>query len=192
MQNQPARLYQVGFTTAVMMFLITLTAVIVLIIIGNAQNTHREEEIQQTLTAAYAGVAATQRAGISTATPAPAVTYGTYAFAAADPVYGAADTCDRQMLAGEVRDLENELVDGFTIAVWGDYTSPLSTGTGEVARAARGRWRLPLGGMVNRRVWVQLRADNHYVSAPVEVVLDGADCEHNRVEIVFVQTSPLD
>jgi hypothetical protein len=62
--------------------------------------------------------------------------------------------------------------------------------TGEVAHN-QGRWTLPLNGMVNRRLWVQLLAADHYVSAPVEIVLDVDNCDQNQVELIFEQTAPL-
>ncbi|NTU50742.1 MAG: NADH-quinone oxidoreductase subunit NuoK, partial [Desulfobulbaceae bacterium] len=45
---------------------------------------------------------------------------------------------------------------------------------------------------VNRRLWVQVAQGERLLSAPVEIVLNGADCEHNRAEVLFVQIAPLE
>jgi hypothetical protein len=191
---RPSRLYMLWLTVATLLFLLTLTIGIILIIIGNARIDRREDEYHTTLTAVFSDLRQTETALITTSTPAPPVTPGYYVFALApdSPTYSAAPTCDLQVLSGLVLDDGSQPVDRYTVVVWGDYTSRQTVLTGQVAGQDRGRWMLPLPGMLHRRVWVQLTAGDRYFSAPTEIVFDQNACDRNRVEIILEQVAPLE
>jgi hypothetical protein len=176
------------------LFLATLTAAVLLILLSNAREEDRELEFEITLSAVFDRLNQAGTAAAMTPTPAPPLVYGRYPFAlrAGSPAYSAAETCDEYILAGSVFDQQGEPTDAFRIMVWGDYVGPQFALTGEVAHQPKGRWTLPLDGMVNRRLWVQLLAAEHYVSAPVEIVLDADNCDQNQVELTFEQTAPLE
>lgn len=184
-----SRPYQIGLTIAIILFLLTLTAGITIIIIANARDERREDEFTLTLTSVFADLNQTQTA--STPAAAPPVVLGEYAFTAA-PVYSEAETCDNQTVSGLVLDLNSEPIDRYTVLVWGDNTPSQSVLTGEISGQENGRWSLPLSGMIHRRVWVQLLAEGRYFSAPIEVIFTEGDCTHNHAEIVFEQVTPLE
>lgn len=174
-----------------LLFLATLTVAILAILIARAREENRQAEFSLTLTAVFTERAqANAPGGTGTATPAPRVEAGRYPFAlTTDPVYSAAETCDHQIVTGSVVDQEGDPIDAFQVKVWGDYSPLVFLRIGEVEP---GWWGVRLDGMVNRRVWVQLVYENRYLSAPVEIVFAGEDCEQNRVEVDFKQIESLE
>jgi hypothetical protein len=188
-----SRPYQIALTVAVLLFLATLTAAILIILIANARRESRETQFDVTLTAVYSDVVQTENALLITPTPAPLPVYGQFPFVpdADGPVYSAAETCDQQILTGSVLDQQGDLTDAYRVDVWGDYLPRRVLSTGALAQQNEGRWTLPLTSTINRRLWVQLAAGDRYVSAPVEIVFGAENCDQNRVEIVFKQITPL-
>ena len=173
-----------------LLFLATLTVAILAILIGRAREEHRQAEFSLTLTAVSDNQQQTDVVGTGTATPAPVVELGRYPFALSiDPLYSAAETCDHQIVTGDVLDLVGNPMDAFQVKVWGDYTPLVFLRIGEVEP---GWWGVRLDGMINRHVWVQLVYENRYLSAPVEIVLTGDNCEQNRVEVDLKQIEPLE
>lgn len=185
-----ARGYSIALTFSVLLFLATLTAVLVLIVIGDARADERQQEFDVTLTAAFAEIRQTQAILPVAPTPAPTLLAGQYAFELAAPFrYSAGSRCTEQGLAGIVLDGDGQPLDGFHVHLWGDYTPSTVVFTGEVGGYATGEWRAVLDGALNRRVWVQLFAGDRTVSAPVEVVFDQAVCEQSLVELAFQQVA---
>ncbi len=191
LSNRP---YRIALTVAIVLFLLTLTAAVILLIITSGRDQTLEEQFRVTLTAAFAGVNQTQTALAVSPTPAPTVVYGQFPFAPAvdSPAYSATATCDQQVLAGQVVDDTGSPTDAFDVRAWGDFTPLQTVPTGRVGGNPPGQWSLPLGGMLHRRVWVQLVAGDRHFSAPVEVVFDQTDCARNRAEVVFLQVAPLE
>jgi hypothetical protein len=189
-----SRPYKVAFTVAVLLFLATLTAAVLVIIIANARDEGRESELEITLTAVFERVSQTETALAATPTSAPPLVYGRFPFAlrGGSLVYSPAETCDQQLLTGYVFDQQGDPTDTFRITVWGDYITPQFLATGAAVQQGEGQWNLRLTDTANRRLWVQIMAAERYISAPVEVVFSAGDCEHNRVEIVFEQIAPLE
>ncbi|MBI5958622.1 MAG: hypothetical protein HY866_07805 [Chloroflexi bacterium] len=189
-----SRPYKIALTATLVLLFITVTAAILIIILNSARSETRETEFDLTLTDVNHTIAQMQTAAAVTPTPAPRLTYGIYPFelASGSPKYSAALACDGVYLLGQVVDQEGEPVNGFSVRVWGDYLTPQTALTGEIARQDRGRWALPLVGKVNRRLWAQMWIADRFLSAPVEIVYDAQDCTHNRVEINFRQVLPLD
>jgi hypothetical protein len=189
-----SRPYKIALTAAIVLFLVALTATILIIILTSARRETRETEFDITLTAVNSEIVRMQTAAAVTATPAPVLTPNVYPIelAPGSPKVSAALACDGLYLIGQIRDQDDQPVDGFSVRVWGDYLPQQTALTGQVARQERGRWTLPLVGKINRRVWVQVWAADRFLSAPVEIVYDSANCTRNRVEITFRQTTPLD
>jgi hypothetical protein len=182
------RTYQIVLTSAVLLFLATLTVAILAILIARAREENRQVEFGLTLTALFNDKHPTPTASTGTATPAPPVILGQYAYGLqSDPVYSPAETCDHQIVTGTVLDQSRRPMDAFQVKVWGDYSPLVFLRIGEVDP---GWWGLRLNGMINRRLWVQLVDENRYLSAPVEVVFTGEDCERNRVEVDFRENLP--
>jgi hypothetical protein len=183
--------YRVWLTIAVLLFLITLTTVVVLIIIGNARAETREEEFENTLTAVWSDISATQTALVESATPAPVVIAGQFDFvpAAGSPAYSGLPICDRQVVAGRVSDQDGLPLDGFDLYVWGDFITPRIVATGPVTGHEPGQWTLTFSNMLNRRVWVQVVAGDRHLSMPVEVIFSREDCSRNRADIIFERTA---
>ncbi len=186
-----SRPYRIALTSAVLLFLATLTVAILAILIARAREEDRQAEFSLTLTAVFNERDQTNPVGgTGTATPAPPVEAGRYPFVLdTDPVYSAAETCDHQIVTGSVLDQEGNPIDVFQVKVWGDYSPLVFLRIGEVEP---GWWGVRLDGMVNRRVWVQLVYENRYLSAPVEIVLAGENCDQNRVEVDFKQIESLE
>jgi hypothetical protein len=178
-----SRPYKVAFTVAVLLFLATLTATALVIIIANARQESHEDRFDITLTALSDRMIQTETALAATPTPAPPLVFGHYPFTLGGGrlVYTAAETCEQQVLDGYVYDQQDNPTDAFRIAVWGDYLSPQFLSTGAAVEQAEGQWTLR-----------QVMAAERYVSAPVEVVFSAGDCAQNRVQILFVQIAPLD
>lgn len=171
-----------------------LTIVTALIIIARSRETDRQDQFNATLTRVWRQVNQTPTATPAlTPTDAPPLTLGEYPFALApnNPVYSAADNCGMQILSGIILTEDGAPTDAFHLAIWGDYTPPQIIPTGEVAGGEPGRWTLTLDGVVERRVWIQLTADDRYFSPPTEIVLKGSDCTQNHAEITFQQIAPL-
>jgi hypothetical protein len=182
------RTYQIALTSAVLLFLATLTVAILAILIARAREEDRQVEFDLTLTALFNDRHSTPTAPFGTATPAPVVIAGQYAYGMpSGPVYSAAETCDHQIVTGTVLDQSRRPMDAYQVKVWGDYSPLVFLRIGEVEP---GWWGLRLDGMINRRLWVQLVDENRYLSAPVEVVFSGDDCERNRVEVDFRENGP--
>ncbi len=191
--NRP---YQVALTVAVILFIVTLTISILVLIISREESQDREQAFDMTLTAIYADVSQTQAAladRLRTPPDVPPPVYREYPFALApdSPRYAAAATCSEQVIDGTVRDMDGQPTDALNITVWGDYLDAQTVPTGELAGQDAGRWRVTLSGPANRRVFVQLHAAGRYLSAPVELVFDATDCARNRATVDFVQIAPL-
>jgi hypothetical protein len=189
-----SRPYKVAFTVSVLLFLATLTAAVLVIIIANARDEGHVSQLETTLTAVFDRVSQTETALAATPTPAPPLVFGRFPFALGGGrlVYTAAETCEQQVLDGYVYDQQDNPTDAFRIAVWGDYLSPQILSTGAAVQQDDGQWMLQLNDPVNRRLWVQVMAAERYVSAPVEVVFSAGDCAQNRVQVLFVQIAPLE
>jgi hypothetical protein len=184
------RIYRIALTSAVLLFLATLTMAVLAILIARAREEDRQAEFSSTLTAVFDNSQPTGTAKVGTATPAPPVTLGNFPFEMqGDPVYSAAETCDQQDVTGTVLDQNGDPKDEFQVKVWGDYSPLVFLRIGEVEP---GWWGLRLDGMLNRRVWVQLVYESRYLSAPVEIVFAGDNCEQNRVEVDFRQIRLLE
>lgn len=189
-----SRPYRIALTIAIILLLLTLTLGITILIIANARNQRQEDEFMQTMTGVFVDLNQTQTAAASTPAAAPPVVLGEYAFtpAADQPLYSAAETCDTQTITGQIQDRDGQPTDRFTILIWGDNTPMQSMPTGEIAGQESGRWSLILDGVVHRRLWVQLMAEERYFSAPIEVIFVEGDCERNHAEIIFEQVAPLE
>jgi hypothetical protein len=182
------RTYRIALTSAILLFLATLTVAILAILIARAREENRKVEFSQTLTAVFNEAHPTETISIETATPAPPVTLGRYPFGVpSDPIYSAAEACDHQIVTGNVLDQNGDPMDEFQVKVWGDYSPLVFLRIGEVEP---GWWGLRLDGMVNRRIWVQLVYENRYLSAPIEIVFAGENCDQNRAEVDFKQVEP--
>jgi hypothetical protein len=193
-QFRSSRPYRIALTIATVLLLLTLTAVIALSIVANAEQNRLEDEFKLTLTGVYANLHQTETAVALTTIIAPPGVLGEYSFrpSADSPVYSAGESCDAQTVTGQVVNQDSRPVDGFTVMVWGDNTPLQTTSTGEIAGLDSGRWSFALNGVIHRRVWVQLTAQNRYFSAPVEVIFAAGDCTRSRAEIVFEQVAPLE
>jgi len=188
-----SRPYKIALTVAVVLFLMMLTTSILLLILANSREEKSQSEFAITLTAVLRDIRSTQTAAAFTPTPAPPVTPGAYPFAPdGSPVYSAAPDCAGQTVAGDVLAPDGTPIDAFQVRAWGDYLDPHLVLTGEIERQPDGHWSLTLEGMVNRRLWVQVTAGDRYLSAPVEIVLDGENCAQNQVEITFRQIDDLE
>jgi len=187
------RTYKTALTVALLLFFVTLTAMIILAIITAEREDEREEAFDATLTAVVGAAQQTLAAHTTPPTPAPEVLPGQYPFApdSAAPRYSAADTPAAQVVRGQVLDEAGQPVDLVQVAVWGDYTALQMLDTGEVAGLERGRWSLALDGQLNRRVWVQLVTGGRYLSAPVEIVFEASSAGRSAAEIIFRQVQPL-
>ncbi len=95
------------------------------------------------------------------------------------------------MLTGIILADDGTPTDAFHLAIWGDYTPPQVIPTGEMAGQEPGRWTLTLDGVLERRLWIQLTADDRYFSPPTEIVLKGSDCTQNHAAITLQQIAPL-
>jgi hypothetical protein len=181
----------VGLTIAIILFLITLTAVIVILIIASGREVRREDQFNLTLTNVWSSVAATKTALIVTPTAAPTVIAGQFPFepAPGGPAYSAAPACDQPVISGQVLDGEGQPTDALSIQVWGDYLPLQIIPTGNADQQEPGHWSLNLSGAANRRIWVQLATGERLYSAPVEVVFEQSACDRSRVEIVFQQVA---
>ncbi|NDJ76788.1 MAG: hypothetical protein GYB65_11060 [Chloroflexi bacterium] len=190
--NRPSRAYMIGLTTAILLFLATLTTVVITILIARARQTEREDEFDLTMTAVYATMRELERAVVEVPT-APEITPGVYAFEVqGSPAYSAAEVCDGQTLTGRILDADGSPTDAVTVRVWGDFTPDRVVDTGPVVGLEPGEWRLTLAGMVNRRVWVQLTVGEQYVSAPVAAVFSEEGCDANTASITFRQVTPTE
>lgn len=188
---RPSRLYMMSLTAAILLLSVMITILMVLVIIRDTDND--DSETSRLLTAAFADASQTQTALAITPTPAPPVSPGVFAFQAADsPNYDAAPSCNRQIVTGLILNSDGQPTDAFSVQVWGDYTSLSLAMTGPVAGQHSGHWSMPLGGMLNRRLWVQVTAGGRVFSAPVEIVFDRTDCAHNQAELTFQQVAPIE
>jgi len=188
-----SRSYKIALTIAIGLFLVLLTGSILILILVNSREENRQSEFAITLTAVIHEVQSTQTAAAYTPTPAPPLTPGVYPFTLdGNPVYLEGPDCSGQVVSGDVLDLNGAPTDSFQVSMWGDFLARQIILTGEIERHADGHWSLALDRMVNRRLWVQVTAGDRYLSAPVEVVLDAAGCDRNRVEIIFRQTGALE
>lgn len=187
------RTYRRTLAIALLLFFVTLTGAIILLIITSARETEREAEFNATVTAILSAAEQTLVAQATPPTPAPHIQPGEYPFAAdpPSPQYGRSELPARQVVHGQVLDANGQPEDRFAVAVWGDYTPPQTLATGEIAEQDAGHWALALEGMVNRRVWVQLIAGDRYLSAPVEIVLNEANPARSAAEVIFQQVGDL-
>jgi hypothetical protein len=182
------RTYRIILTTAILLFLATLTVAILTILIARAREENHRVEFSQTLTAVFDEAYPSGPTTAETATPAPQVVLGQFPFGTASaPAYSAAETCDYQIVTGNVVNLYGDPVDALQVKVWGDYSPLVFLRIGEVEP---GWWGLRLDSMINRRLWVQLINENRYLSAPVEIVFSAWNCNENRVEVDFKQIEP--
>lgn len=191
--NRP---YQVALMVAVLLFLVTLTISMMVLIISRDDQEDRQQAFDTTLTAVHAAMLQTQTAlldRVHTPEDVPPPVYREYPFVLASgaPRYTAADSCNQQVLAGTIRDLAGQPVDALNVSVWGDHIATQTVLTGELTGQDPGRWRVTLDNAASRRVFVQLNAAGRYVSAPVELIFDATDCAHNRASVDFEQVAPL-
>ena len=187
------RAYRNALAIALVLFFVTLTGAIILVIITSARETEREDAFSATVTAVVASAQQTLAGRATPPTPAPAILPGEYAFAVdpPGPRYGRSDLPASQVVRGQVLAAEGQPEDRFSIVLWGDYTPLQTLATGEMAELEAGRWAVSLEGRVNRRVWVQLAAGDRYLSAPVEVVFEEANPARSAAEVTFRQVRPL-
>ena len=191
-ENLSAR-YRLWLSVSLLLALATVTFSVVVIIIANARDRNRGEEFDATLTAVWQHVQTTPVALDITPTVAPRISAGRYPFTADQGAqYAASDSCALQIISGQILDTSGSPTDHFSVRVWGDYTRALSLFTGEQANESPGVWTVALTDTLNRRLWVQVMEGTRYVSPPVEVVFNVADCERNRANITFTQVLPLD
>lgn len=187
------RRYRAWLTVAGLLALATLTLSIIVIIIARARDVDREADFEVTLTAVWETALAQPAVASSTPTPAPRVETGVYPFAAQNdgPQYRAGPACDEQIVTGRVLDLDARPTDALSVRVWGDYTRLRNLPTGAIVGEEAGVWRLVITDVVNRRLWVQLSAEDRYFSEPVEIVFTAGDCAGNLAEIDFRQVGAL-
>ncbi len=187
------RTYRNALAIALVLFFVTLTGAIILMIITSARDDKREDDFNATVTAVVSSAQQTLAAQATPPTPAPAILSGEYTFAPDLPVprYSPSDLPTRQIVRGQVLNEDGEPEDRFSVMVWGDYTPQQTLATGEIAELAPGHWAVSLEGQVNRRLWVQVVAGDRYLSAPVEIVFEEANAERSAAEVIFRQVRPL-
>jgi len=186
------RSYKIALTVAIVLLLLTLTGALLAIILADAEEQQRTADLALTLTQAFASLDQTATALAPLPADAPPVASGEFPFAAPGGVeLAGADSCEAQAVGGTVLDREGRPLDGFQIALWGDYVDARTLLTGPLAEQEAGRWTAALEGNLNRRVWVQLVGDRRTLSAPVEIVLVGGDCARNRATVTFRQVGEM-
>jgi hypothetical protein len=191
-----SRPYKIALTVAIVLLLVTLTSSIVIILIADARQEDRETAFNQTLTAVYGEVGATQ----TSLAPLAADEAGdAYAFALVGDGVTLTEGpgCAHQYVFGQVLSLDpatagGVAVDAVSVRIWGDYMAAQTVSTGVDVGQEPGHWRLALEGTLNRRVWVQLGLDDRLVSAPVPVRFAAGDCDHTEAMLVFQQIAPLE
>lgn len=186
--------YRMWLTIAMLLSLATITLSAVVVIITNARERDREEDFDLTLTAVWRIAGNSTVAPAQTSTPAPVITPGVFPFAANEdsPTYSAAESCDTPVLTGQIIDASGSATDEYQVRIWGDFMRVRSVFTGDLANESPGVWTLTLTDRLNRRLWVQVSDGDRTLSAPVEIVFNGADCERNRAEVLFVQVAPVE
>jgi hypothetical protein len=192
--------YKRALAVAVLLFLATLTASILIAILSTSNRRSLQEDHEMTLTAVVHDLSQTLTAGIATPTTAPVPQVGVFPFAleAGGPTYHAAEPCDRHVLTGSITDQDGQPLNGIKVWIWADYggilTDTLRSGYAPAWEPAigPGEFVLTIPDMINRRVWVQLVIDERFVSAPVEIVFEQDDCAHNQADVAFRQIETLE
>jgi hypothetical protein len=184
---QYSKRYKRALTFAILLFLGTLTASILVTILSTADRRSLEEDYQMTLTAISTD--STQRAVRAA---------GGFPFRAHAPTYSAVASCDAHILSGLIRDQTGDPLDYMGVQVWGDYMAARQVvRSGEGPDAAPGRWQVTIPGVVGRHVWVQIVADAsdgtlRYLSPPVAVVFEAGSCARYYAEVIFEQVAPVE
>ncbi len=189
-----SRPYRLMLGGTVLLFLGTLTAAVLIILLANAQEASRESDFAATLTALAPGMYLAQSNFAPSPEPGTTLVSGQYPFVPSDdsPGFGPANSCAEQVVTGSVLDSSGQPTDAFTVLAWGDYAAPRLLLTGEIAGHEVGQWQLVVPGGINRRVWVQVTAAGRYLSAPVEIVFSAEDCARTLATVVFAQRGALD
>ena len=189
-----SRAYRLMLGGTVLLFLGTLTAAVLIILLANAQEASQEADFAATLTALAPGMYFTQSDFAPSPEPGAALVSGQYPFTPGDdsPSFGPGDSCAEQVITGSVLDSSGQPTDAFSVLAWGDYVAPRLLVTGEIAGHKAGQWQLAVAGGTNRRVWVQLTGMGRYLSAPVEIVFSAEDCDRTLATVVFEQHDALD
>lgn len=189
-----SRPYRLMLAGTVLLFLGTLTAAVLIILLANAQEASQESDFAATLTALAPGMYFAQSDFAPSPEPGAALVSGQYPFAPGDdaPTFGPGDSCAEQVVTGSVLDSSGQPTDAFTVLAWGDYVAPRLLLTGEIAGHEVGQWQLAVPGGINRRVWVQVTGAGRYLSAPVEIVFSAEDCTRTLAAVVFAQRGALD
>jgi len=192
-RQTPSQMYRLLLTGSILLFLATLTGVILVIILANAQERDQQRAFEVTLTAIAKNSFRGQVEFTTTPQRVLSITPGEFPFALREGslVFSGDASCDEQTLVGQLVNDTGAPVDGFAVLVWGDYVAPSIRHTGEIAGQATGAWALTVAGDINRRMWVQVVAEGRYLSEPVEILFDGDDCTRNRANLVLAQTAPL-
>ena len=188
-----SRTYRLMLTGSVLLFLATLTAAVLVIILSNAEERDLQQNFEATLTAIAGRTFLGQIEFVGTPEVPPEVIAGEYPFTlrAESPFFSGGTSCAEQTLTGQISDNDGTPTDAYSVLVWGDYVTPRVLLTGEIAQQPPGQWSLTVPGNINRRLWVQVMAAGRFFSEPFEVVFVADDCTRNQATLVVDQTGPL-
>lgn len=188
-----SRPYKVGVSIASLLFLITLTTVIVILIIDNAREARQENEFAATLTAVWDEHAATQTAVAELTGSALGGPFALpFALAPGSLTLSAGDACTGQTISGQTLDLDGQPYPGLNVMIWGSGLAPVVIETAGDEAEAPGSWTLTLDGVFDRHIWIQLMSGDQPLSPPVAIVFASSDCERNHAGLVLRQTGPID
>ncbi|MBN1562904.1 MAG: hypothetical protein JXA10_03650 [Anaerolineae bacterium] len=184
--NHYSKRYKRALTFAILLFLGTLTASVLIMILSTADRHSLEDDYQATLTAVFATVAVN-----------PTRPTGDFSFRSTGPTYRAADSCDGHVLSGLIRDQAGDPLDALVVQVWGDYVAERQMiRSGEGTGVLPGQWRVEVFGLMARRMWVQIAVQDddgtlRYLAPPVVVSFAASDCARNHAEIIFDQVAAV-
>ncbi len=188
-----SRPYKIGLKVAVLLFLITLTAVIVILVIANARDERQEREFSSTLTAVWNDSAATQTAVADLTGSALSGPFALpFALVPGSLTLSAGETCASQTVSGQVLDRDGQPYPGLSVMIWGSALAPILVETAGDDAEQPGTWAFTLDGTTSRHVWVQLVDGEQPVSPPVAVVFEAGDCERNHAALTLRQAGPTD
>lgn len=186
--------YRLWLSGTILLLLATLTVAIIVVIISSARNEDQQQHFDSTLTAVWQSANEQLETATQAPTAAPVIEAGQFSLVPSEdsPSYTAAESCTVQVVTGQIRDLNGQPTDAFSIRIWGDYIRTFSLMTGELAGEAPGVWQLTLPENTSRRLWVQLEGGTRLLSPPVEVVFTANQCDQNQATVTFTQIAPLD
>jgi hypothetical protein len=188
-----SRPYKIGLSVAVLLFLVMLTAVIVILVIANARDERQEREFSSTITAVWSNSAATQTAVADLTGSALSGPFALpFALVPGSLTLSAGETCTSQTLSGQVLDREGGPYPGLSVMIWGSALAPVLVETAGDDAERPGTWTFTLDGTTSRHVWVQLVDGEQPLSPPVAVVFEASDCERNHAALALRQSGPTD